>query len=81
MSTTRSIPRPSNKANCWRLRHTIPGVAAAGMPVLYEGPHPDDPTEHRIIVLRCRTRITVPAYYLNPPARDHWTTPTGQQTA
>ncbi|QKY78502.1 hypothetical protein SEA_TARDUS_55 [Gordonia phage Tardus] len=51
------------------------------MPVLYEGPHPDDPTEHRIIVLRCRTRITVPAYYLNPPARDHWTTPTGQQTA
>lgn len=72
MSPTRSTPTAS-RAECWRLRYSIDGYAAAGTPVLVGGTSRDDPDEITVIV--DRRAFTLPPYYLLPPASTGWHTP------
>lgn len=64
---------PASSPNCWRLRYPIPGYAAAGSPVLVGGAHAHDPDEIDIIV--AGQSLTVPPYYLTPPATRGWSIP------
>ncbi|UTN93131.1 helix-turn-helix DNA-binding protein [Gordonia Phage Phauci] len=69
---------PNSSATCWRLRHDVPKVAAAGSPVHYIRPMPDDPTEHLILTAPMYGEaipLTVPAHYLTPPATLDWIYP------
>ncbi|QGJ93606.1 helix-turn-helix DNA binding protein [Gordonia phage MelBins] len=69
---------PNSSATCWRLRHDVPKVAAAGSPVHYIRPMPDDPTEHLILTAPMygeAVPLTVPAHYLTPPATLDWINP------
>lgn len=68
----------ASSATCWRLRHDIPKVAAAGSPVHYIRPLPDDPTEHLVLTAPMygeAVPLTVPAHYLTPPATLDWINP------
>ncbi|QGJ95835.1 helix-turn-helix DNA binding protein [Gordonia phage EMoore] len=71
-----TVADPLSSAECWRLRHDVPKVAAAGTPVHYDRPVDDDPGEHRIVVAVLYGQavpLTVPGYYLTPPATHDWT--------
>lgn len=68
----------ASSATCWRLRHDVPKVAAAGSPVHYIRPLPDDPTEHLVLTAPMygeAVPLTVPAHYLTPPATLDWINP------